>query len=174
MGSRPAAVTLAVFVALAAACDEPKGTWATPTGAASSRKAAPGGASARAAPTASATKAEHVELQRFRLTSGVESREPVDELGAAGAGQRVYAHAALRNRTGAARRVSLVFLVDNEERTTVDLEVEPSWSWRTWGYVTLRAGDEKATLKVELRDDQGELLAERSVPIEAKPSTKLR
>jgi hypothetical protein len=113
-----------------------------------------------------------VELLRFTLTSEVKSKEPVDHLESAEAGQRVWAHLAVRNRTGGARRVTLRFIVNGEERSTVDLNVEPSWSYRTWGYNTLRGGDKSGELVVEARDEQGELLKKATLPIKGKGAGK--
>jgi hypothetical protein len=108
------------------------------------------------------------------LTSEVKKREPADRLLAAEPGMRVWAHVRIRNRTGDARRVSLVFRVDGDERSTVDLKVEPSWSFRTWGYNTLRGGDKRGTLTVELRDEAGALLGEAQLPIEGKARRKAK
>jgi Protein of unknown function (DUF2914) len=127
--------------------------------------------SVTAAPSARATssaRAATLELQRFRLTSNVERKEAVDDLVSATPGERVWAHATLRNRTGETKRVSLIFRVDGDERTTVDLRVEPSWSWRTWGYVTLRPTDREGVLTVELRDEHAELLAQKALTIREK------
>jgi hypothetical protein len=135
------------------------------------------GAPAKAAPTmspsAKAAKAHPsaaprptaLELLHFRLTSNVDKKEPVDDLVSAAPGERVWAHATLRNRTKETKHVTLVFRVDGDERTTVDLKVEPSWSWRTWGYVTLRPTDKDGVLTVELRDDRAELLEQKALTI---------
>ena len=44
------------------------------------------------------------------------------------------------------------------------LKVERSWSWRTWGYTTVRAGD-VGEVKVEIIDDAGSVLSSSSLPI---------
>jgi hypothetical protein len=141
----------------------------------SDRPPEPGGPSSAAplstAPakaSASAEKREPVfEVLRMTLTSGVRSRNPIDALEAAEAGQRVWAHVTARNRTGAQKRISVVFHVNDEERSTVDLKIDPSWSYRTWGYVTLKPADAGHELHVEVRGEGGALLAEDSLPIRA-------
>jgi len=101
------------------------------------------------------------------LSSEVKKREPVDTLVAAEAGQRVWAHLAVRNRSDETRRITLRFSVNGEERSSIDLKVEPSWSYRTWGYNTLRASDKSSELHVEVRDfDDKSLLAEKKIPIQ--------
>ena len=165
-----ARAAILVLVAPLAGCDEPPlpgvADAAAPTATATAARAPAPTAAASAEP-----KAQSVQLLHFTLTSGVKNREPVDELDAAAPGQRVYAHAAIRNRTGRSRRVSLVFRVGGEERSTVDLTIDESWSFRSWGYNTLRAGDTSGELTVELRDDEGGLLKTAKLPIKpAKPA----
>ena len=61
----------------------------------------------------------------------------------------------------------------------VDLKVEPSWSYRTWGYSTLRAGDQTGELVVEVRDDAGVISTARlpisklepAKPLDPKPAS---
>ncbi len=125
-------------------------------------------ASVPSARASSSARAATLELQRFRLTSNVEHKEPVDDLVSATPGERVWAHATIRNRTGETKRVTVVFRVDGDERTTVALKIEPSWSWRTWGYVTLRPTDREGVLTVELRDEHAELLDQKALTIREK------
>jgi hypothetical protein len=101
------------------------------------------------------------------MTTGVKDREPQGKLVAAGAGERAYAHLAVRNRRSDEERISVRFLVAGDERTTVDLTVKRSWQYRTWAYVTPRRGDAGKKLEVEVRDASGALLASTSLPIEA-------
>lgn len=108
---------------------------------------------------------EPVTLLRWSLTSGVKNKEPVDTLDHAEPGQRVWAHLAVRNRSGRTRRVTVVFRVGDSERTRVDLDVEASWSFRTWAYVTLQARDTKGQVTAVVLDDAGAVLGERSVDI---------
>lgn len=179
--------TIALFASAAlilAACDEPapaatlpasttsaQATTAQATSApatsatASSAGAARPGASA-AAPTPS------LQVLRLTLTSEVKQKEPVDELKEAGPGQRVWAHVTLRNRAPDARRVSVVFKVDGDERSTVDLQVASSWSFRTWAYNTLRPGDKSGELTVEVRDDAGAVIGQAKLPIKATAAKK--
>lgn len=105
-----------------------------------------------------------MELLRFAFTSGVERREPKDELTHARPGQRVYAWLAIRNRTGQKRSIHLAWTVDGEERTKLDLEIEESWQFRTWGFNTVLPKD-RGTLRLEVTDDAGNALVERDLPI---------
>jgi hypothetical protein len=70
----------------------------------------------------------------------------------------------VRNRCPSSRSLALAFQVGGAERSKVDLDIEPSWSYRTWGYVTLRKGD---TGKVELavKDEDGAVLVSSTLPI---------
>ena len=163
MNRRPSSILL-LTLALAA-CDEP----GKPSGSVSSAapsSAAPPARSAQAPATAKPAEkvADGVELQKFVLTTGVKSKDPVDVLDAAKPGQRVYGHLTVRNRTDGPKRVSLSFRVNDDERAMVDLTVEKSWSWRTWAYVTLRK-DDKGELTVHAFDDHGAELGKESIPI---------
>ena len=106
-----------------------------------------------------------LELLRLTLTSRVEKKEPVDKLDAATPGQRVYAHLAIRNRSGEARKVHVSFVVNGKQRTSIDLNVEPSWSFRTWGYNTLQTGDTTGEIQVLVDDEAGSKLGEAKLPI---------
>jgi hypothetical protein len=157
---------------LVLACDDPPSTSAAvaPSAAPSAKPVV----AASARPTASAAAAPTPPLQvlKLTLTSEVKDKEPVDELKEAGPGQRVWAHVAIRNRATDARRVSMVFKVDGEERSTVDLQIASSWSFRTWAYNTLRAGDKSGELTVEVRDDGGNLISQAKLPIKASAAAK--
>jgi hypothetical protein len=165
-------ITIALLLA---ACDDPTPSVSAAADAAAPRpssSAAPAKASV-SSPTASATlEKAPLQLLRLTLTSAVKDKEPVDELKAAGPGQRVWAHLALRNRTGEAQRITLIFRVDGEERSTVDLKVESSWSFRTWGYNTLRPSDKTGELTVEVRELGGAPLTTARLPIKAAPPPK--
>lgn len=104
-------------------------------------------------------------LLKLALASGVRDKEPVDKLATAKPGQRVWAHVTLRNRSGGAREVDLVFRVDGKERTRVTLNVDASWSFRTWGYVTLRAADTSGELTATVVSDSGDELGVARIPI---------
>ena len=155
-------VLLALAALLVLACDDPPST-----SAAVPASAAPiVTASARAVASAStAAPTPPIQVLKLTLTSEVKQKEPVDELKEAGPGQRVWAHVTIRNRAGDARRVSVVFKVDGEERSTVDLQIASSWSYRTWAYNTLRASDKSGELTVEVRDDGGAVLSQAKLPI---------
>lgn len=129
------------------------------------------GAAARPSATASATTPS-LQMLRLTLTSEVKQKEPVDELKEAGPGQRVWAHLTVRNRAPEARRVSVIFKVDGDERSTVDLPIASSWSFRTWAYNTLRAGDKSGELTVEVRDDAGAVIGQAKLPIKATAAKK--
>ncbi|MCC6647103.1 MAG: hypothetical protein IT374_16215 [Polyangiaceae bacterium] len=117
-----------------------------------------------AAPRPSASAAPRpLELKSFQLTSGVYEKDAVDDLTEVKPGERVYAHFKLKN-PGERRVLTVVFKVNGATRTTLELKVEPSPSYRTWGFNTLRAGD-KGELSVVATDDAGLVVAERTVPI---------
>lgn len=113
-------------------------------------------------PSASAAP-KPLELMSFQLTSGIWEKDPVDDLSTAKPGDRVYAHFKLKNK-GERRTLKVVFKVNGAPRTTLELKVEPSPSYRTWGFNTLRAGD-TGELSVTATDDAGVVVAERSIPI---------
>ncbi len=168
-------VLFALVTLLIVACDD-----AAPTSTANAASAPPIVASiapASARPAASAapapTPTPPLQVLKLTLTSDVKQKEPVDEMKEAGPGQRVWAHVAIRNRAADARRVSLVFKVDGEERSTVDLQIASSWSYRTWGYNTLRASDKSGELTVEVRDDGGAVLSAAKLPIKASAAKKI-
>jgi hypothetical protein len=136
-------------------------------------------ATARPAPSASGSAAaDKPELSVLKLvfTSEVKNKEPSDVLASAKPGQRVYAHLTMRNRYPDTRPIVLVFSVNEEERARIDLKVDPSWSYRTWGYVTLRATDFTGDVVAEVRDGGGRLLDKGRLPIRgdspAKPQSK--
>ena len=105
-----------------------------------------------------------MELMRFAFTSAIERREPKDELTHAKPGQRVHAFLAIRNRTGRKRSIHLAWTVNGEERTKLDLDVDESWQFRTWGFNTVLPRD-RGTLRLEVTDDAGNSLVERELPI---------
>lgn len=171
---KPIALFVSAALALVA-CDDPAPAATLPTLPASA--VAPSAAAISSAlprPSASAATAASAPLQvlKMTLTSEVKQKEPVDELKEAGPGQRVWAHLALRNRAPDAKRVSVTFKVDGEERSTVDLQVASSWSFRTWAYSTLRAGDKSGELTVEVRNDAGEIIGQAKLPIKASAAKK--
>jgi hypothetical protein len=102
---------------------------------------------------------------RFDFTSGVEEREPKDRLDHARPGQRVYAFLGLRNRTGRRKFVTLSWTVNGEQRTSLELAVDESWHFRTWGYNTLLPKDTKGSVRVEVTDEAGHPVADRTLPI---------
>ncbi len=105
-----------------------------------------------------------LELLQFRITSGIENKKAKDTLTTAVPGQRVWAHLTIRNRSATTRQVRLVFRVNGDERTTVSLDIDPSWSFRTWGYNTLRDLD-TGELDIEVTDDTGKVMVSDKLPI---------
>lgn len=105
-----------------------------------------------------------MELLKFTWTSGVDARNPVDVLTTAKPGTKAYAHLTVRNRTGRARKLTMEFRVNGKKQTTLELDVDESWSWRTWGYNTVPK-DAKGTLELVVTDDEGHPLVESSLPI---------
>ena len=171
----PPTTLLAVLALSLAACDESARADQPDAGA----SPAPPASSARpppAPPAASGSAAaEKPPLQLLKLvfTSEVKNKEPVDKLERAQPGQRVWVHLTLRNRGTEIRPITLVFKVNGDQRTKVDLKAEPSWSYRTWGYNTLRAGDQTGELTVEVRDDAGGVLTTARLPIKTDSSKPL-
>lgn len=155
------------------ACDDAAPTPAPATSIVSPTPSAPASSSATVrASTVAPASSPSLQVLRLTLTSEVKQKEPVDELKEAGPGQRVYAHVTLRNRAPDAKRVSVIFKVDGEERSTVDLQVASSWSFRTWAYNTLRAGDKSGELTVEVRDDTSDVIGQARLPIRASAAKK--
>ena len=144
---------------------------AAPTGHDGGRPQAPGPTSSARPPTAPSAKSTAGELKVLKmvLTSEVKKKEPVDKLDSAAPGQRVWAHVTMRNRTDAAKPIALAFLVGGSERAKIDLDVAPSWSYRTWGYVTLRPSD-AGELVAEVRDASGTVMERARVPIKGAPA----
>ncbi len=165
---KPIALFVSAVLVLVA-CDDPAPAATLPASPPSAT--AISSAAARPSATASAAVAP-LQVLRLTLTSEVKQKEPVDELKEAVPGQRVWVHLTLRNRAPDARRVSVVFKVDGEERSTVDLQVASSWSFRTWAYNTLRAGDKSGELTVEVRNDASEVIGQARLPIRASAAKK--
>lgn len=111
-----------------------------------------------------------LQVQKFVLTSEVKGKEPVDELATAAAGKRLYAHLQVRNR-GETRPLRLEFRVDGNLRSKIDLEVIHSWSYRTWGYNTLRASDAGLVAEAKIMDGD-EVVASAKIPIAKEEKTK--
>jgi hypothetical protein len=173
--SRARAALAALLAASLAACEEraperAAAPQATGTSLAERSPTSPSSATTAGAPATAAGSgapgdgAAALEILRFTLTSGVRDKEPVDKLTSAAPGQRVWAHVTIRNRTPTKRGIQLVFRVDGDVRTTVDLDVERSWSYRTWGYNTLKPGD-TGELEVEVVDEREQVIAEAQLPI---------
>jgi hypothetical protein len=116
-----------------------------------------------AAPSTSAAAKVPLQVQRFVLTSEVKNKEPVDELVKAGVGDRVYAHLQVRNR-GERRPLRLEFRIDDKVRSKIDLEVIHSWSYRTWGYNTVREPDVGKILEATIFDED-EVVASAKIPL---------
>jgi hypothetical protein len=138
---------------------------------ASAALAAPSLSVAPAASSSAPLVKAPLQLLRFHFTSSIHGKEPEDDVLAAAPGDRVYAHVALRNRSGEARKITMTFRVNGEKRTTLDLEVQPSWSFRTWGFNTLRKGD-AGELSVDVVDDASNVLVDEKIPIATKPKKK--
>lgn len=105
-----------------------------------------------------------MQVLRFTFTDGIEGKDPKSKLSVAKAGQRVYAHLAMRNRSGKKRCLHLTFRVGGKKRTEVTLPIGKSWQWRTYAYNTLRADDDKP-LELTVTDDQGALVLKKMLPV---------
>jgi hypothetical protein len=101
------------------------------------------------------------------VTSAVEKKEPVDKLKSVTPGTRVYAHLKMRNRSDEKRTVHVDFLINGKMRTPLKLDIDPSWSFRTWGYNRVQASD-SGELEVQVYDDAGTMLESVRLPIKAK------
>jgi hypothetical protein len=117
-------------------------------------------------PSASGPSQSPGELTVLKLVfaSDVKDKEPVDRLNLAEPGQRVWAHLTMRNRGAVPRAITVVFRVNGEMRSKVDLQVDPSWSYRTWAYNTLRKED-SGVLVVEIVDGEGTVVHASRLPI---------
>lgn len=115
-------------------------------------------------------------MLRFAFSSGVKAKEPVDFLEEAGPGMRVYAHMAFKNTNPEPRQIHLVFRVNGERRTLLDLKVDSSQSYRTWAFNTLRDQDRSGQLTLEVTDETGQTLLSEKLPLKAtvKPPKKPR
>jgi hypothetical protein len=73
----------------------------------------------------------------------------------------------VRNRSDEKRTITVDFLVNGKLRTPLKLEIDPSWSFRTWGYNTIQATD-SGELEVQVYDDAGTKLDSVRLPIQSK------
>jgi hypothetical protein len=109
-----------------------------------------------------------LQLLRFSFTSEIKAKEPVDRLDRAEPGKRVYAHFTFKNTNPEPRTIKLVFRVNGDRRTMLDLKIDPSLSYRTWGFNTLKDSDKSGELTLEATDDTGVVLTTEKLPIGAK------
>jgi hypothetical protein len=70
------------------------------------------------------------------------------------------------------RKITLQFFVNDDRRTLIDLQVEKSWSYRTWAYNTLLPGDKAGLVRLEVKDETGAVLVEKTLAIAPKAVTK--
>ncbi len=108
-----------------------------------------------------------LQILRFVFADGVEGKDPKSKLHVAKAGQRVYAHFTMRNRSGRSRCIKLTFRVGGKKRTSVTLKIGKSWQWRTYAYNTLR-GDDNKPLELTAIDDQGVVILKRLLAVVPK------
>ncbi len=132
--------------------------------AASTADSADDGASHRSACAPKDAKLKPMQLLRFTFSDGVEGKDPSSKIAVAKAGQRVYAHLTMRNRSGRKRCLHLTFRVGGKKRTSVTLEIGKSWEWRTYAYNTLR-GDDNRPLELTVTDDQGALVLKKLLAV---------
>lgn len=112
-----------------------------------------------------------IELQELTFTSDVKNKEPVDVIEQVAVGMRVWAHLRVRYRGDEPHKLHVEFRVNDSKRTSLDLEVHKSWSYRTWAYNTMRPGD-NGTLRFQVKDENGRVLADRELPIGAQSKSK--
>jgi hypothetical protein len=154
---------LALGLSILLACEEP--AWHTTiSSVAPSPPPLVSGAPLSSAAVDDELSTKPLQILKFRFTSGIKNRDPVDKLEHAKPGERVYAHFAVRNRTGRKRQITVVFAIDGKEKTKVDLAIDQSWEWRTWAYNTV-AATEKGTLTLSVTDDEGHPLLDEKLPI---------
>lgn len=166
------APTGVLLVAALLGCDRREARpWSSDAAAPAPAPAATASATPAASPSPAATR---LEILRLTLTSEVKDKEPVDRLVAAGPGQRVWAHVTARNRTPDTRGIKLSFRVAGKVRSEVDLDVERSWSFRTWGYNTMKATDTSGELEVVVLAEDESVLAETTLPIRPRSATRPR
>jgi hypothetical protein len=164
--------TILALAVASAGCDR-RADASTPDAGASDAAASEAGPPSPAVPPASASVSpEEPSLQVLKLvfTSDVKNKEPVDRIARAEPGRRVYVHLTMRNRASETRPITVIFRVNNDQRSKIELKVERSWSYRTWAYSTLRSDDLSGKLTVEVLDARGATLATDSLPIQV--STK--
>lgn len=167
---RPPALLAAL--GLLAACKQAPDAGASAGPSAAPSAPAPWPSAAPAGPATTEKKRDEppqpLQLFRFSFTSEVKGKEPVDKLEAALPGKRVYAHMTFKNPNREPRSVHVVFRVNNEKRTTLDLKVDPSASYRTWAFNTLKEGDTRGQLTLEVTDETGQTLLSEKLPIKQK------
>lgn len=117
------------------------------------------------------TDTASIELQELTFTSEVKNKEPVDVLEQVAVGMRVWAHLRVRYRGDDPHKLHVEFHVNDSKRTSLDLEVQKSWSYRTWAYNTMRPGD-KGKLRFQVTDESGRVLADKELPIGAQSKSK--
>jgi hypothetical protein len=57
--------------------------------------------------------------------------------------------------------------VNGKLRTPLKLDIDPSWSFRTWGYNTIQASD-SGDLEIVVYDDAGTALGRERLQIQSK------
>jgi hypothetical protein len=154
------------FLLLAASLRKPPSTEAQPS-ASASQAPPPSAPPLRPAPREPAPP-KPLQLLRFSFTSEIKAKEPVDRLDRAEPGKRVYAHFTFKNTNPEPRTIKLVFRVNGDRRTMLDLKIDPSLSYRTWGFNTLKDSDKSGELTLEATDDTGVVLTTEKLPIGAK------
>jgi hypothetical protein len=167
-----APLALVALVTLAG-CREASGTPGDAgTAPSASASPPPSAAAPTAAPSASPDDApvesagrKHPEVREAHFCSDVKNKEPVDNLDFTKPGKRVYAHLLVRNRTSMAHKLTLTFFVDGVERSKTELDVERSWAFRTWAYVTLKPTDTGKLRMIVTDDVSPESIARLEIPI---------
>jgi hypothetical protein len=92
-----------------------------------------------------------ISIVDAKTTSEVKEREPIGASTSFSKGSPVTVWMAVRNPEGPST-VKLVYMKDDKEVATTDVDVGKSWRWRTWATRTISA---PGSWKVEIRDEDG-------------------
>jgi hypothetical protein len=106
----------------------------------------------------------NIIIKDFVLTHAIDEREPIDMVeGFTPADETGYVFARVEN-DGPRSHLTAVWIHEGEEHARVGLNIGTSSGWRTWSSANLKPGD----WTVQLRDEQGVILAEREFAVRSE------